>query len=220
MHVELANIETSEHLAVCRAICPACEFGIPETLESTDSGSSFVHSLPRTDFRMTCLANIYRQARAAVLNAGDDRRAHMFEPANAKVQAQVAPRHSIWPFNLARQPLTEEGQKAWDAAQASELVWPIALAQPVYGPIWPLFEGWIYVFEFWDRAGRLKPVQTYSDKDCTVANNTPIILNCDGYSGPIFVKGVPSVTVQIRDRDGHFVASFDAHAPGNPRNLK
>lgn len=215
MHVELANIETSEHLAVCRAICPACEFGIPEALESTDSGSYFVHSLPRTDFRMTCLANSYRQARAAVLNAGEDRRAHLFEPANAKQKVK----------NLGCQPLTKEGQKVYDANNnnwpgvGAELVWPIALAQPVYGPIGPLVGGHVCVFEYRDMTGHLKPVQTYSDKDCTAANDTPIILNCDGYSGPIFVKGVPSVTVQIRDRDGHYVASFDAHAPGNAAHI-
>lgn len=67
MKIDLTGISEQLHGDICRAICPCCEYGLPETRRS--DANEWWHSLPRTKFEMPCRANDYRNIRAQQVNA-------------------------------------------------------------------------------------------------------------------------------------------------------
>lgn len=66
----LATITNEQHEAICKATCPGCAYGLPDTLH-IDTGR-MVHHMPDTDFEMDCRAAAYRRARARQKNAKEE----------------------------------------------------------------------------------------------------------------------------------------------------
>lgn len=61
----LADVDDAQHIAIKKAICPGCQYELPDGSEEQRKGPVFVHRLPRTEFSMPCWADSYRRARVA-----------------------------------------------------------------------------------------------------------------------------------------------------------